>query len=203
MTTIKSQFKKGTKYQQVLTTLSYTATSNCSKLGWFQMHPSQQLNSCCFTLLEEKKCKKTIEEKKSIRTLNLSTPLFLLATGYRTGKARRVQDRDPVQEVKACAASCPFGRRAGLPTTTSALRQPPLSSGITPCCQHSHGGSKPGTSKEWAATTFIPERSSGEMRAPRVPNPPKETLCTCKIYSLGFQINSLLNLLQVQQVGTR
>ena len=40
MTPIKSRFKKGTKYQQVPRTLSYTATGNRSKLGWFQMHPS-------------------------------------------------------------------------------------------------------------------------------------------------------------------
>lgn len=168
MTPIKSQFKKGTKYQQVLTTLSYTATSNRSKLGWFQMHPSQQLNSCYFTLLEEKKCKKTIEEKKSIRTLNLSTPLLLLATGYRTGKGRRVQDRDPVQEVKACAASCPFGRRAGLPTTTSALRHPP-------CLQASHLAA--GIRTE--AANLEPPRS--ELPPPSSPSNPAARceLCAC------------------------
>lgn len=64
MTPIKSWFKKGTKYQQVPRTLSYTATSNHSTLGGVQMQPSLPNSPipACFTLLEGKN-KKTIGEE--------------------------------------------------------------------------------------------------------------------------------------------
>lgn len=143
--------------------------------------PPEQPNPCCFTLLEEKK-KIRKQTGRKVYWDSQFKHSFAFACNIQDREGQRAPRTGSCPRSESLRSELPRGEEGRMANQHHCLQASPprhLTAALVPLTASPRMEAvNSRASKERAATTFLPERSGGEVRAPCAPNPPKEALGT-------------------------